>query len=48
MLRDIFFVVMVLSISIYVHSNKNEIINFIEVYEEEEEYSQYFLAVLND
>lgn len=47
MLRDIFFVVMVLSISIYVHSNKNEIINFIEVYEEEE-YSQYFLAVLND
>ena len=37
MIRDILFVLMVFSITVYAHSNKNEIINFMEVYEEEEE-----------
>ena len=37
MLRDILFVLMVFSITVYAHSNKSEIINFMEVYEEEEE-----------
>jgi len=37
MIRDILFVLMVLSITAYAHSNKHEIINFMEVYEEEEE-----------
>jgi len=37
MIRDLLFVLMVLSISAYAHSNKNEIINFMELQEEEEE-----------
>lgn len=35
MMRDIFFVLMVLSVSVYAHANKDMIINFIEVLEEE-------------
>jgi len=37
MFRDIFFVLMVLSVSVYAHANKNKIINFIEVSNEEKE-----------
>lgn len=37
MIRDILFVLMVFSITVYAHTNKNEIISFIEVQEEEEE-----------
>jgi len=37
MIKDIVFVLMVFSITIYAHSNKSEIINFMEVCEEEEE-----------
>ncbi|MFC2073863.1 hypothetical protein ACFLR3_01285 [Campylobacterota bacterium] len=35
MIKDIFFIFFVLSVSIYAHSNRDDIINFIEVYEEE-------------
>jgi hypothetical protein len=34
-IKDIFFIFIVLSVSIYAHSNRDEIISFIEVYEEE-------------
>jgi len=37
MIRDILFVLMVFSITVYAHTNKNEIINFMEIHEEEEE-----------
>lgn len=37
MFRDIFFVLVVLSITMYAHNNKNDIVSFIEVSEEEEE-----------
>ena len=37
MFRDIFFVLMVLSVSVYAHANKNKIINFIEVSDEKKE-----------
>lgn len=37
MIKDILFVVMVLSVSIYAHSNRSKIIDFIEVQEEEQE-----------
>ena len=35
MIKDIFFILMVLTVAIYAHSNKNEIISFIDVNEEE-------------
>lgn len=35
MVKDIFFVLMVLSVGIYAHSNKHEIISFFDVNEEE-------------
>jgi hypothetical protein len=35
MIKDIFFVLMVLSVGIYAHSNKHEIISFIDLNEEE-------------
>jgi len=35
MMRDLFFVLIVLSISVYAHTNKEMIISFIEVLEEE-------------
>ena len=37
MIKDIVFVLMVLSITVYAHSNKNEIMTFMEIHEEEEE-----------
>ena len=37
MIRDVLFVLMVLSVTVYAHSKKNSIISFIEVSEEEEE-----------
>jgi len=37
MFRDIFFILVVFSITISAHSNKNEIMHFMEVAEEEEE-----------
>lgn len=37
MIKDILFVLMVFSITVYAHSNKSEIIHFMEVLEEEEE-----------
>ncbi len=37
MIKDILFVIMVLSITSYAHTYKNKIIGFIEVCEEEEE-----------
>jgi len=39
MIRDILFVFMVLSVTVYAHSYKSTIIDFIEVSEEEEEES---------
>lgn len=35
MVKDIFFVLMVLSVGIYAHSNRHEIISFIDLNEEE-------------
>lgn len=35
MIKDIFFVLMVLTVGIYAHSNKDEIISFINVGEKE-------------
>ena len=35
MIKDIVFVLMVLCVSIFAHTNRLEIINFIEVYEQE-------------
>ena len=35
MIKDIFFVLMVLTVGIYAHSNKHEIISFIDVNEKE-------------
>jgi hypothetical protein len=35
MIKDIFFVLMVLTVAIYAHSNKYVIISFIDVNEEE-------------
>ena len=35
MIKDMFFIFIVLSVTIYAHSNRDEIISFIEVYEEE-------------
>jgi len=37
MIRDVLFVLMVLSVTVYAHSYKSTIIDFIEVNEEEEE-----------
>ena len=36
MIRDIFFVFVVLSVASYAHTKKEEIINFIEVYEKKD------------
>jgi len=36
MIRDIFFVFVVLSVASYAHTKKKEIISFIEVYEEKD------------
>jgi len=34
MIKDILFVLMVFSITVYAHSNKTEIINFMEIQDE--------------
>ena len=36
MIKDMFFILVVLSVSIYAHSNRDEIISFIEVCKEED------------
>jgi len=45
MIKDIFFVLMVLTVGIYAHSNKNEIISFIDVNEEEYTLEGFLVAI---
>ena len=38
MIKDIVFVLMVLSMTVYAHANKSEIMNFMQTYEMEKEF----------
>ena len=44
MIKDIFFVLMVLSVGIYAHSNKHEIISFIDLNEEDYSIEGFFVV----